>query len=71
MFGGQQVLDQIINVTSQGARNVAATVADAVVSDTILREVVGPNFFGAIARADEAFTFVAELFLFIFDFLSQ
>ena len=51
-----EFVDDVVDAAVHGGGEVAARVVDAVVGDAILREVVGADFFAAIASADEGFT---------------
>ena len=47
--------DEIVDVAVHGGGEVVAGVMDAVVGDAVLGEVVGADFFAAVAGADEGF----------------
>src|SRR5579862_7361944 len=47
-----QALDDVLDVTVHDARQVVLREADAVIGDAVLREVVGADLLGAVARAD-------------------
>ena len=51
-ISGAQVLDQVIDFTIEHGRNIAQVPLDPMVSDAILREVVGPDLLAAFARAN-------------------
>ena len=44
VLGLLQFFDQVVDVAGEGGGDVAAAVADAVVSDAVLGEVVGTDF---------------------------
>ena len=48
-------MDNIVDVTVHYRWDVAARVMDAMISDAILGEVVGADFFGAVAGTNEGF----------------
>ena len=48
-------MDNIINIAIHDCGDITARVMDAVVGDAVLREVVGANFFAAVAGANEGF----------------
>lgn len=47
-----QLLNQIVNIPVHRRGDIAAAVVNAVVGNAILWEVVGADFFGAVASAD-------------------
>lgn len=49
-FVVSEFFEQIINFSIHGTGYVAATVADAMVGDTILWEIVGSDFLATITR---------------------
>ena len=46
-------MNDVVDVAVHDRRDVAAGVVDAVVGDAVLREVVGADFFGAVAGTNE------------------
>lgn len=51
-FVGLQVFDDVVDGTIHSCRDCAATVADTVISDSVLREVVGTNLFATVTSAN-------------------
>lgn len=47
------MFDNVVDVTVKGGWDVAAAVADTVVGDAILWEVVGADFLAAVTATDE------------------
>ena len=58
---------EVIYIAVQRTRDVAATVAYAVVGYTVLREVVGANLFAAVTTADEFLAGITKLLGFLVD----
>ena len=61
------MFNDIIDVAVKGCRDIAAAVANAVVSDAVLWEVVGANFLAAITATNEVATFGGKLGIFFID----
>ena len=56
-FVGLEFFDDIVDVAVEGSRDTTAAVADAVVGDAILGEVVGADLFTAVTGADQGAAF--------------
>src|SRR5688500_15294619 len=52
LVGHDQGVDEIVDLAGHDARAVVHGLADAVVRDAVLREVVGPHLLAAVAPAD-------------------
>src|SRR5258708_1383457 len=52
VLGGEEVFDQVVDFAVQCGRDVAARVADAVVSNAVSREVISADFLAAVARTN-------------------
>ena len=63
------MFEKVGNLAVHRGWNVASRVADSVVGDSVLREVVSSNFLASVARADEISAFSGELGVFFVDFL--
>ena len=48
-----QLLNQIVNIPVHCRGDIAAAVVNAVIGDAVLWEVVGTDFFGAVASTNE------------------
>lgn len=51
-----QMFNKIVNVPVHRSGDVAAAVMNAVISDAVLRKIVGADLFGAVAGADQGAT---------------
>ncbi len=71
MLGGLQSFDQIVNLTVESSRNVGARVADTVVGDPVLREVIGADLFRPVAGTDQCPSRITQLLGFGVDFHLQ
>ena len=65
------MFNDVVDVAVHRGRNIAATVADAMVGDAVLWEVVGADLFATVAAADEVTTFGGKLGVFLVDFLLE
>ena len=61
--------DDVVDVAIHGRIDVAAAIMNSVVGDAVLWEVVGADFFAAVASADEGFASFRGVFHFLFLFL--
>ena len=66
-FVALEALDDVIDVATEGSGDVAAAVADAVVGDAVLREVVGADLLAAVASAHQSAALGGELSVFFID----
>ena len=64
-------MNNIIDVAIHGGRDVAAGIVDAMVGNAVLREIVGADFFAAVAGANEGFASFGSGFHFFFFFALQ
>lgn len=62
------MFNQVVDIATHSGGYVAAGVADTVIGDAVLREVVGADFFGAIARADKGAALTAQFGIFFVNF---
>lgn len=51
-FVSLQLFNQIVNIPVHCRGDIAAVVVNAVVGDAVLWEVIGADFFGAVASTD-------------------
>src|SRR6266700_1403172 len=70
-LGLLELKDNIFEIAIEHTRQVGAAVANTVVSHAVLWEVVGADFFGAIARADQVAALGALFSLFCFNLHSE
>lgn len=50
-----QFVNDVVEVAIHDGRDIGTRIMDAVVGDSVLREVVGAYFFGAVTGTDERF----------------
>ena len=63
-----ELVDNVFNIAIHNGGDVGTRIVDAMVGDAVLREVVGADFFGAVASADEGFTGLGGVFHLFFFF---
>ena len=63
LVGGDQVIDELVEVAVEHAREIVAREADAVIGDTVLREVIGTNLLAAVARLHLGAAVLTQFFL--------
>lgn len=47
---------EIFNIAIEGSWDVASGITDAVVGNSVLRKIIGADFFTAVTGADEGFS---------------
>jgi hypothetical protein len=63
LVGGDQVIDELVEVAVEHAGEIVARQADAMVGDAILRKVVGADLLAAVARLHLGAAVLAQLLL--------
>ena len=66
-----KTFDNVVNVSVQGSGNIATRIINPVISNAILREIIGPDLFAPVSATNKLAAGIGKLFLVFFNLSLQ